>query len=311
MKVAFFGTPEFSIPSLERFSKSRHQLVGVVTAPDRPRGRGKAVSPTPIAEAAQRLGLPILKPVDFDNSDFLEALRAWNADVFAVVAFRILPEAVFAMPKFGSINLHASLLPAYRGAAPIQWALWNGEKETGVTTFQIQQKVDSGNIYKQVRVEISDDDDAGSLGQKLAEAGARLLVETISELETGRLQARSQNTDFATRAPKITREHTIIDWKRPAGDIRNQIRALAPQPGASTSFDGHKIKIYRSEVNDNPIGLKPGELTINDQSITAGTGAGELRIMELQIEGKKRMNTTAFLRGFRPRGVFKLIGEKR
>lgn len=309
MNVAFFGTPEFALPSLTRLASSRHPMVGVVTAPDKPRGRGREIIPTPVAEAAQELGLPLLKPADLDDPRFHDALRHWCADIFAVVAFRILPETVFSMPRYGSVNLHGSLLPAYRGAAPIQWALWNGEKETGVTTFQIQRRVDTGNILIQRRVEILDKDDAGSLGQRLAEIGAELLLETISRLEEGTLSPTIQS-GAATLAPKITPEHCIINWNRTASQIRNQIRALSPHPGAVTTFEGQALKLFQTEVLEDQSDLRPGELRIDDQNVTAGTGSGQLRVVELQLQGRNRMNATAFLRGFRPRGVFNVMLER-
>lgn len=310
MKVAFFGTPEFAIPSLQKLASSPHKLVGAVTAPDKPRGRGREVIPTPIALEAEKSGLPVLKPEDLNDDDFQASLGAWEADVFAVVAFRILPESVYEMPEFGSINLHASLLPAYRGAAPIQWALWKGEKETGATTFRIVREVDTGNILKQRRVEILDKDNAGSLSERLADIGAELLLETITELEQGKLIPQRQDAGLATRAPKITREHCLIDWNRTAIEIHNQVRALSPHPSAFTYLDGQMVKIFHTEVAQEQPKIEAGKLRIDDQGMTAGTGRSDLRILELQLQGKKRMEVTTFLRGFRPRGMFKLCGEE-
>jgi len=306
MKVAFFGTPEFALAALKALHSSSHQLVGAVTAIDKPRGRGRNLVPTPVALEAEKLGLPVLKPVDLRHSDFLASLSAWGADVFAVVAFRILPEEVFSMPASGSINLHASLLPAYRGAAPIQWALWEGEKETGVTTFRIERAVDTGNILKQRRVEILDTDDAGSLAERLSFLGADLLVETMTELECGSLRSLPQDNSLATPAPKISKDHCRIDWSRSAQEIHNQVRALSPDPGAFTGFDDQIVKIFRTQVGADRGKINIAELHVDEQGMIAGTGRGDLHILELQAQGKKRMDVKTFLRGFRPRGVFNL-----
>ncbi len=306
MRVAFFGTPEFAIPSLAALIESHHKVAGVVSAADKPRGRGREVIPAPVARFALEEGIKVLKPFDLEDEEFLSDLKGWNADAFAVVAFRILPEEVFGMPKYGTINLHASLLPKYRGAAPIQWAIWSGEKETGLTTFQIQMKVDTGNILKQEKVAIGDEDDAGSLSIKLAESGAKLLVETLNGLESGTLMPRQQDDTGATRAPKIKKEHTVIDWKQPAERIHNQVRALSPSPGAMTQFQGKTLKIYRTKIAENTQGLKPEELLIDDGGIRAGTDSGELHIIELQLQDKKRMDAVTFLRGFRQRGSFQM-----
>ncbi len=308
VKIVFFGTPEFALPSLEILHRSRHRVAAVVTAPDKPRGRGKALLPTPVAVRAAQLNLPVLKPDKLKDRSFLQQLTAYGADLFVVVAFRILPAEVFDMPPMGSINLHASLLPRYRGAAPIQWAICKGEKETGLTTFRIQLQVDTGNILKQRRVEILSEDDAGSLSARLAEIGAQLLLETVDGLEAGTLQPVPQNPRGASVAPKITQEHRQIRWHRRAAEIHNQVRALSPQPGALTFLDDQMLKIYRTAVRDSSSGLAPGEARIDDRSITVGTGSGELAILELQLQGKKRMETSAFLRGFRLRGIFQFRG---
>jgi methionyl-tRNA formyltransferase len=311
VKIVFFGTPDFAVPSLEKLHGSSHSVQSVVTAPDKPRGRGRSVLPTPVARRAGQMGLPVLKPINLKDESFLNSLAALDADLFAVVAFRVLPEEVFSMPSNGSVNLHASLLPKYRGAAPIQWAICNGETETGLTTFQIRKAVDTGNILKQRRVEILSEDDAGSLGSKMAEIGAELLLETLNELEAGTLTPKAQDPAQASRAPKITKEHCEIRWHRSAGEIHNQVRALSPQPGAVTFLDEQMLKIYRTAVRESSSGLRPGEAHIDDQGITIGTGSGELVVLELQLQGKKRMDTTTFLRGFRPRGVFQLKGGEK
>ena len=306
MKVAFFGTPEFALDSLRSLCDGPHQVMGVVSAPDRPAGRGKRMTAPPVASDAKQRNLPLLQPENLRDPLFLESLKSWGAEVFAVVAFRILPEEVFGMPRHGAINLHASLLPAYRGAAPINWALWNGAKTTGLTTFHIEKSVDTGNILLQAPVEISDQDDAGSLSEKMARVGALLLVTTLTDLEAGRLTAKLQDHAKSSPAPKITKEHGLINWQQPARLIHNQIRALSPEPAAFTTFENLNLRIFRSEVSESSSGPEPGMVQISDQGIVIGTAEGSLRILELQLQGKNRMDTKAFLRGYRPRGTFKL-----
>ncbi len=260
----------------------------------------------PVAMEAKKRNMPILQPENLRDRAFLDHLKSWGAEVFAVVAYRILPEEVFGLPRYGTINLHASLLPAYRGAAPINWALWNGEKITGLTTFRIDKSVDTGNILLQAKVEISDDDDAGSLSEKMAPIGAKLLVETLTELGSDRLTAQPQDHSKASPAPKITKDHCLINWRQPARLIHNQIRALSPEPAAFTTFENLNLKIFRSEVSEAVPGQEPGMVLIHDQGMAIGTADGSLRVLELQLQGKNRMDIRAFLRGFRPRGTFKL-----
>lgn len=305
MNVVFFGTPEFSLPTLRALFNSRHQVVGIVSAPAKPIGRGRMVKQTPVAMEAGAIGLPLLQPEKLKDPDFLASLKAWQADVFVVVAFRILPDEVLSQPRYGAVNLHASLLPAYRGAAPIQWALWNGETETGITVFRIEKSVDTGNILKQIRVKILSEDDAGTLAERLAVIGADLMVQTLDELERGELQPYPQDHRLATAAPKITREHCEIDWRRTAVEIHNQIRALSPEPGAGSWFDHRYWKFYKSEVESADDPPAAGEMLIRDDRILLGTGNGVLRITELQVQGRKRMMVEEFLRGFRFRGKLK------
>jgi methionyl-tRNA formyltransferase len=305
MTVVFFGTPEFSLPTLHALINSRHRVAGVVSAPAKPVGRGRTVQQTPVAQEAERIGLPLLQPEKLKDPGFLAALKSWQAEVFVVVAFRILPDEVLNLPKYGAVNLHASLLPAYRGAAPIQWALWNGETETGVTVFRIEKAVDTGNILKQVRVKIQSEDDAGTLAERLAAIGADLMVQTLYELERGAMQPRPQEHHRATAAPKITREHCEIDWRRSAQEIHNQIRALSPEPGAGARFDHQHWKFYKSAIEPATDPPSAGEMLIRDDCILIGTGDGVLRITELQLQGRKRLSAEEFLRGFRFRGKLK------
>jgi methionyl-tRNA formyltransferase len=311
MKVIFFGTPEFSIPSLEAIVHSHHRVVGVVTAPDKPRGRGQQMLESPLAQKAAVLNLPILKPDKLQDQEFLKALRDWRADLFIVVAFRILPESVFTIPKKGSINLHASLLPKYRGAAPIQRALWNGDTSTGLTTFQIERAVDVGNILKQQKVEILESDDAGSLAEKMALIGANLLLSTLDDLEIGILKPIEQDSTQTTPAPKILPEDCIINWLQPAFKVRNQIRALSPEPGAHTYLDGQQIKIYKAYVSPAGEPSPRGMVSIDNHTICISALSGLLCIRELQMQGKIRMTTEEFLRGYRLRGDYQVENTKR
>ncbi|MFH1862795.1 MAG: methionyl-tRNA formyltransferase [bacterium] len=307
MRIAYFGTPEFALPALKTLHQSRHSVVGVVTAPDKPRGRGQREFPTPVAALAESLKLPVRKPVSLKNQEFVSAIRTWQCDLFVVVAFRILPEEVFTIPKWGTINLHASLLPQYRGAAPIQWALFNGEKETGLTTFCIEKTVDTGNILKQRSVKIFDEDDAGSLSNRLANLGAELLLETLAELEIGTLVPRRQADRLSTAAPKISKDHCKIDWNRSPEEIRNQMRAFSPEPGAFSILETQIVKFLSAAIYPNSQHfLTPGEILITDNQIVVGAGSGNLQIHRLQLQGKKCLSSSEFLRGFRQRGRFKL-----
>lgn len=295
----FLGTPEFAVPSLKRLVQSRHEVVGVVTVPDKPAGRGLKKQPSSIKQAAMNLHVPVLQPERLKDPEFLSALRRLKADCCAVVAFRILPVDVFQIPEHGAVNLHTSLLPKYRGAAPIQWAIMNGERETGVTTFLIDREVDTGDILMQKRIPINPDEDAGSLHDKLAEHGADLLEETMNFLEEGKLNPRPQRGEV-TPAPKITQAHCRIDWDLSGGMIHNQIRALCPEPGAFTAIHGRRIKIFRTSIADSEARSpeKPGTILHADLTgILVQCGSGQLRVHELQMEGKKRLKAEEFLRG--------------
>lgn len=293
------GTPEFAVPSLEGLVNSRHTVAGVVTVPDKPSGRGLKRRPSAVKQAAADLGLPVLQPAKLKDPDFLAALRKWQADCYAVVAFRILPAEVFGIPKYGTVNLHASLLPKYRGAAPIQWVLMHGEHTTGVTTFLIDRKVDTGDILMQKRVPIGPEEHAESLHDKLADQGADLLVRTMDLLEQGELEPQPQRGE-ASPAPKIRPEHCRINWSRDCDNIRNQIRALSPFPGAFTGRKGRRIKIFKAACSPSPAAVTrdPGTIlsTAGDR-ILVQCGSGQLEILDLQLEGRKRMEASHFLRG--------------
>ena len=298
MKIIFMGTPDFSIPSLKCLIESRHEVVAVVTSPDKERGRGQKISFTPVKEFALKHNLPVLQPEKLKNNpQFVEDLKKFDADLYVVVAFRILPVEVFSIPSKGSFNLHASLLPNYRGAAPIQWALINGEKETGLTTFKLAEKVDTGNIYLQEKVEIKPDDNFESLHDRLTEIGSKVVLQTVEMIDGGNYELKTQDDSLATTAPKITKEICKIDWNKSATEIHNLIRGLSPIPGAYFEFKEKIIKVYKSEViekND----LNPFQIFQTKVGLIIGCRKNALRILRLQQEGKKRMGIEEFLRGF-------------
>ena len=298
MNIIFMGTPDFSIPSLITLIESKHNVLAVVTAPDKQRGRGRKVSFTPVKEFAIKNNLPVLQPERLKNNlSFVDELKQFDADLYVVVAFRILPADVFEIPKYGSFNLHASYLPKYRGAAPIQWALINGETETGLTTFKLTEKVDTGNIYLQMKIEINTDDNLETLHDKLSAEGSKIVLDTVSLVDSGAYVLQEQDNTLATPAPKITKEVSKIDWSKPAYQIHNLIRGLSPIPGAFFEFDGKLIKIYKTELVER-VDLKPLEFDQTKKELIVGCGNKALRILELQQEGRKRMKIEEFLRGF-------------
>ncbi len=300
MRLIFFGNPEFAVPSLERLASS-HDVACVVTSPDRPAGRGRKLRIPDVKSAAERLGLPVLQVEDLKDSSFLAEIARYAALLFVVVAFRILPPELFTIPQLGAINLHASLLPRYRGAAPINRAIMAGETETGVTTFLIRKKVDTGGILLQRSEVILPDDTFGSLHDRLSVIGADVLVETVNGLESGTLKPVPQDSTFASKAPKLSPEDGRIDWGRPAEDIRNQIRGLCPVPCAYTYRDGKKLKVFNSEIVSATLkDHNPGEIMLNgdNSGFVVACGKDLLRILELQPAGRKRMNASDYLRGY-------------
>ncbi len=300
MKIVFMGTPEFAIPGLQTIKNSSHELAGVVTAPDKPVGRGLKVHPSPVKQVALNFGVLIFQPTELNDPEFIAQVSNLHADLFVVVAFRILPASVFGIPPKGTINLHASLLPKYRGAAPINWAIINGENETGVTTIFIQEKVDTGDLILQKRLPIGDEETAGELHDRLAASGAEVLLETIDSIAHGTAPRRTQ-TGEPSRAPKLTKELMQIDWQRPAARIKNLIRGLCPSPGAFTFLHGKILKILRARLTavSEPVG-KPGEVIrveLKTGQIVVATGVGDLEIIELQLEGKRPMSAKEYLLG--------------
>jgi len=299
MRLIFMGTPQFAVPTLRLLLKSGHEVVGVVTKPDRPKGRGRHVSPPPVKIEAVKHGLPVLQPADLKDSKFLTDLKNFRAECFVVVAFVILPPEVFKMPPRGTVNLHASLLPKYRGAAPIQWAIINGEKETGLTTFYIEEKVDTGKILFQERVKIGKEETAGQLHDRLAEIGAGLLLKTLDAIEEGRARPIQQR-GIPTRAPKIEKDDCRIDWNMSCEKVVNLIRGLSPTPGAFTDWEGKRLKIIRARAVDvrERLSEVPGSVVeISDEGIAVAAGKGVVLITELQLQGRKRLGVREFLLG--------------
>lgn len=298
MKIIFMGTPDFSIPSLKALLESKLDILAVVTAPDKQRGRGRIVSFTPVKEFALQNNLPLIQPEMIrNNPQFVDELKKYNADLFIIVAFKILPEDVFTIPPKGSFNLHASYLPKYRGAAPIQWALISSETETGLTTFKLAEKVDTGNIYLQEKVAIKPADNFETLHDRLSELGSNIVLDTVKLIESGDYVLKEQDDSLATPAPKITKEIAKIDWNKSANEIYNLVRGLSPVPGAFFEFGGKQLKVYKTEIverND----LKSFGINQTKTELIIGCGKNSLKILELQQEGKKRMAVEEFLRGF-------------
>ncbi|WP_338825351.1 Methionyl-tRNA formyltransferase [Moorella humiferrea] len=300
MRLVFMGTPDFAVPSLRALLDSRNEVVGVVTQPDRPRGRGKRLQPPPVKEAALAAGLPVRQPAAMKEEGFLLGLKAWRPEVIVVVAFgRILPEVVLKMPEKGCINLHASLLPRYRGAAPIHRAVMNGETETGVTTMWMAPQLDAGDIILQERIPIEPDATTGEIHDRLAVIGAELLVRTLDLVAAGRAPRLPQDEALATYAPPLGPEEEIIDWTQPAEKVYNVIRGLNPWPGAYTLRKGSRLKVYGAKILDTTNVGPPGRVeAILEAGFVVQTGRGRLLITAVQPEGKKVMPADAYLRGY-------------
>jgi methionyl-tRNA formyltransferase len=308
-RIVFMGTPEFAVASLHAILQAGYNVVGVVTAPDKPAGRGMQLNESAVKKYAAAKGLLLLQPEKLRDPDFLSSLRDLRADLQIVVAFRMLPELVWNMPPMGTVNLHGSLLPQYRGAAPINWAVINGETVTGVTTFKLQQEIDTGSILLQESFSIADTDTAGDVHDRMKEIGAGVLVRTIEGLAAGTLEAvPQQNPPELKHAPKIFTETCKIDWTRTTAEIYNLIRGLSPFPAAFTELDGRVLKIFRSEkdkIHDSntgkvTIGSHPGEIDTDGKNFLRFFAAdGWISVTELQLEGKKKMGVGEFLRGYR------------
>ena len=293
------GTPEFAVPSLERLVGAGYPVVGVVTATDKLGGRGgKQLLESPVKQAAVRLNIPVLQPKNLKGEEFQSALRALGADLQIVVAFRMLPEAVWDMPKLGTFNLHGSLLPKYRGAAPINWAVINGEAETGATTFFIRHEIDTGDVLLQHRIPIGPDETAGDVHDRMMVEGADLVVRTVQLIESGNYTLAKQDDALAVPAPKIHRETCRIDWTRPLADVHNFIRGLSPWPAAWTLMDGNNLKVIRSRAEVSGDVKEAGAVATDGKTyLKVACPGGYLVIDELQLAGRRRMTTDEFLRG--------------
>ena len=301
LRIVFMGTPEFAVPMLDTLYHSSHQIVGVITAPDKPAGRGMQLSESDVKKYAVAHGLHLLQPEKLKNETFLDELRALNADLFVVVAFRMLPVVVWDMPPLGTINLHASLLPNYRGAAPINWAIINGEKESGVTTFKLQHEIDTGEIIMRDRVAIRDDETVGELYHELMDIGKVVLLKTVDAIASGDYPLLPQDhiTDVK-HAPKIFKDNCRIDWGHDATSIYNLIRGLSPYPAAWTTLQGKTLKIYTADKVIDPHGKPTGQVETDGKTNLRFTCAdGYIVLKDLQLEGKKRMGVEEFLRGYK------------
>ena len=301
MRVIFMGTPDFATGTLEEIVLAGHEVVGVVTQPDKPKGRGKNLMPTPVKEVAMKYNLPVYQPKKVREPEFVEVLRDLKPDVMVVAAFgQIISKEILEMPKYGCINVHASLLPAYRGAAPIQWAVINGDKESGVTIMQMDEGIDTGDMIEKVVVPIAEDETGGSLFDKLSQAGAKLCVKVLQDLGDGKAVREKQPEESTTPyARMIDKKMGAIDWEKPAKEIEQLIRGLNPWPSAYTRLQGKTLKIWKAEVLLEHSQEAPGQITeVTKDSIVVQTGQGRLKILELQLEGKKRMDAASFLRGY-------------
>ena len=292
------GTPEFAVESLRALVEHKFSVVGVITAADKPKGRGRKLAFSPVKEFAMDQNMPVLQPTNLKSTDFHEELRSYQANLFVVVAFRMLPEVVWSMPKYGTFNLHASLLPQYRGAAPINWAIINGEQQTGVTTFFIKHEIDTGNIILQDQEPIYEDDTAGTLYERLMVKGANLVVKTVEAIRDDSYILKEQKISECTHhAPKIFKEDCEIDWSKSSKEIYDFVRGLSPYPAAWTNISGKTYKIFTMQRTDKLKEGDPGSVFATQDEIFINTGDGVLKILDLQAEGKKRMKAADFLRG--------------
>ncbi|MCB0907710.1 MAG: methionyl-tRNA formyltransferase [Nocardioidaceae bacterium] len=300
MRLVFAGTPEVALPSLDAIAASSHELVGVVTRPDAPSGRGRRVTPSPVARRAAELGVPALKPERPSEPDFLDALRALEPDCCPVVAYgALVPQVALDIPTHGWVNLHFSCLPAWRGAAPVQHAIWAGDEVTGATTFRLVKELDAGPTYGVMTERIRPDDTAGDLLARLAEGGAGLLVATLDGLEQGALDAREQELDALSLAPKVTVDDAHVDWRLPAVAIDRQIRACTPAPGAWTLLDDERLKLGPVVVAVDQPRLPPGRVEVTKRAVFVGTATQPVRLGDVRPFGKKQMAAADWARGVR------------
>lgn len=298
MKIIYMGTPDFAVGPLKALIKAGHEVCAVVTQPDRQKGRGKEMAPSPVKECALEYGLPVLTPVKIKEKESVEELKKYPADIFVVAAFgQLLSEEILNMPKYGCVNIHASLLPKYRGAAPIQWSIIDGEKETGVTIMQMDKGLDTGDILFQKKVPITKEETGASLFDKLAKAGAELIVEALAKIERGEVNPVKQDDNNSCYAKMLTKSVGKIDWNKSAVEIERLVRGLNSWPSAYTEYKGKQLKVWKAEVLPHIDG-RPGSITkVTRDAVVVCTGDGALSLLEIQLEGKKRMSTKEFLLG--------------
>ena len=307
LRIVFLGTPEFAVCSLDKICKDGFNVVAVVTMPDKPAGRGHKMFQSPVKEYAVQHEIPVLQPVNLKDEAFVEELRSYNADIFVVIAFRMLPKVVWTMPPLGTFNLHASLLPDYRGAAPINWAVINGEKQTGVTTFFLKHEIDTGDIISQQAIDIADDENVGSVHDRLMAIGADLTLETLNSIIAGTLKTTPQDDLLKGAepkpAPKIFKETCKLDFTKPVIEIYNKIRGLSPYPASyvdicdDTTPEPRQLKIFKAVIADKSASKNPGEISIANDRLFIDAPDGTLEIQELQIQGKKKMSASDFIHG--------------
>lgn len=291
------GTPQFAVPSLDILIKNGHEISAVVTVPDKPKGRGQKLGISEVKQYALDNSLKILQPVKLKDEDFLNELRALQPDLIVIVAFRVLPTVIFDIPKLGIFNLHGSLLPKYRGAAPINWSIINGDKETGVTTFFLKEKVDTGNIILQEKIDIGENDTFGEIYEKLSHIGAELVLETVREIEKNEVKLQEQKDEHSSSAPKIFKENCRIDWSKTSSEIHNLIRGLSPHPAAWTTLEGKIFKIYSTLKTEIASKFPAGTIIKDGKKLFVNTNDNLLEILELQLEGKKRVRAIDYLNG--------------
>ncbi len=297
MNIIFMGSPEFAIPSLMQIHHSEHTISAVVSNVDKRRGRGSKTSPTPVKAKALELGLPVIEVEDLHSSSFAHQLEKLKPDLLVVVAFRILPKSILEIPRIGSVNLHASLLPKYRGAAPIHWAIINGEKETGCSVFLLDEKVDTGNIIAQQKVSIGENETTGELYNRLRDMGSELLLKTIQEIEANSYTLQPQHHESASPAPKLFRDDCHVDFNMSAREVHNKIRGLSPFPTAWADWNGEKFNMYQSKLGP-AIKASPGALIQQEDTLLVGCRKGTVELQQVQIPGSKRMSGTEFIRGY-------------
>jgi len=310
MRVVFLGTPDFAVPSLDAMVLAGHSVLGVFTQPDRPKGRGQQVAESPVKQAAVRLGLPVFQPERIRRPESIEQLRSFGADLMVVVGYgQIIPQSIIDLPRRGILNVHASLLPKYRGAAPIQWAIASGETKTGVTIMQIDAGLDTGAMLAKASTDIGPDETAPELSARLAALGAQLLIDTIGAIECGTAIREKQNDSEATLAPILKKEDGRVDWTRPAREINNRRRGFTPWPGAYTTFRGQPLALLRTEALEDT-SLLPGVVRVDGKKLLVGTGDGALAVADVQPGGKKRMSAEAYINGYKPQNGERMGDEQ-